>query len=283
MPQQTWLRRFSPAEKTAVHALSAIARFPQRRVACQKQDEPDKISGKPERWTSSRQGSRLSRPAAGRGFPPRATGLLAMPPEIHAVRFLKEKAGAGRHVPARCVREAGRFRPCPLPSERVCVYRFNRFSGQEKGIASMSSLLFRFLPLHVCWLASLGIILAYRSSLTPQPPSSFYSCFSSQAHTGRLPCCANCRPVCCGCFMSRFSSAGDAMRFSSWPPAAEAPGLSRNRPTAVRPSLAPVLVMSLLAFMMEQGAIRIRTVLAAICFHTSCLPVLILATLLIVS
>lgn len=50
--------------------------------------------------------------------------------------------------------------------QRKCMYQFNRFFGQEKRIASMSSLLFRFLPLHVCWLASLGIILAYRSSLT---------------------------------------------------------------------------------------------------------------------
>lgn len=71
------------------------------------------------------------------------------------------------------------------------------------------------------------------------------------------------------------------MRFSSWPPAGIRPSsFLAGLPFALL--LAPVLVMSL-AFMMEQGAIRIRTVLAAICFHTSCLPVLILATLLIVS
>ena len=134
----------------------------------------------------------------------------------------------------------------------------------------MSSLLFRFLPLHVCWLASFGIILAYRSSLTTTAFIVFLLLFVTGAYgtlallrklsTGLLWLFHVAVFICWGCDAFFVMAAG--------------------RNTAVL--ILGGLVLSL-AFMMEQGAIRIRTILAAICFHTSCLPVLILATLLIVS
>lgn len=164
--------------------------------------------------------------------------------------------------------------------QRECVYRFNRFSGQEKGIASMSRLLFRFLPLHVCWLASLGIILAYRSSLTITVFIVLLLLFVTGAYgtlallrklpAGLLWLFHVAVFICWGCDAFFVMAAGRNTAVL----------ILGGLPFALL--LAPVLVMSL-AFMMEQGAIRIRTVLAAICFHTSCLPVLILATLLIVS
>ena len=163
---------------------------------------------------------------------------------------------------------------------RECVYRFNRFSNQEKGIASMSSLLFRFLPLHVCWLASFGIILAYRSSLTTTAFIVFLLLFVTGAY-GTLALLRKLSAgllwlfhvavfICWGCDAFFVMAAGRNTAVL----------ILGGLPFALL--LAPVLVLSL-AFMMEQGAIRIRTILAAICFHTSCLPVLILATLLIVS
>lgn len=164
--------------------------------------------------------------------------------------------------------------------QRECVYRFNRFSNQEKGIASMSSLLFRFLPLHVCWLASFGIILAYRSSLT----TTAFIVFLLLLVTGAYGTLALLRKLSAGLlwlfYVAVFICWGCDAFFVMAAGRNTAVLILGGLPFALL--LAPVLVLSL-AFMMEQGTIRIRTILAAICFHTSCLPVLILATLLIVS
>lgn len=143
----------------------------------------------------------------------------------------------------------------------------------------MNSLLFRFLPLHACWLVSFGIILKYRSSLTVAAFTILLLLLAASA-CGTLFLLRKLLAsrqwlfyiaisICCACNAFFILAAG------------------RNTTALILGGLpfalflAPALVTSLV-FVMEPSTVRIRATLAAICFHVSCLPILVLATLLMV-
>lgn len=168
-------------------------------------------------------------------------------------------------------------RRCPACFAVGKKYRFNQPFRSGKGIAFMNSLFFRFFPLHVCWLASFGIILKYRS---PLGATAFVALLLLVAAgtggtlvllrklpAGRLWLFYITIGICCVCHAFFILAAGRNTSVL----------ILGGLPFALL--LVPVLVSSFV-FMMETGAVRIRAMLAAICFHVSCLPILILATLL---